>query len=210
MLKIGLTGSIGSGKSTIAKAFSVLGVPVYLSDTEAKKIMEDPLLVEKVVERFSGSILTETGIIDRKKLASIVFNNEEELKWLNSVVHPRVRWHFMRWVEQNSAKPYIIQESAIMLETGFSSYFDKIIVVTCPLEQRINRVLSRDNMTRQELFERMKHQWPEEKKVEKADYIIINDDFTLALPQVVKLHENFISLSLNMKQGSTGGKQSKK
>lgn len=203
MLKVGLTGSIGSGKSTIAKVFSLLGVPVYLSDLEAKKIMEDPALVQQIVEKFGEIILSDQNTIDRKKLASHVFNNEEALKWLNSVIHPKVRWHFLRWVDHHSHFPYIIQESAIMLETGFSTYFDKILVVTCPIEQRINRVLNRDKMTRQELLDRMKHQWPEEKKAEKADYIIINDDFSLALPQVVKLHENFISLSLNMKDNVT-------
>ncbi|HLN53036.1 MAG TPA: dephospho-CoA kinase [Lentimicrobium sp.] len=198
MLKVGLTGSIGSGKSTIAKVFSLLGVPVYLSDLEAKKIMQDAALVDQIVERFGDIILTENKI-DRKKLASHVFNDGDALKWLNSVIHPKVRWHFLRWVDNHSHFPYIIQESAIMLETGFSSYFDKILVVTCPLEQRINRVLNRDKMTRKELFDRMKHQWPEEKKVEKSDFVIVNDDFSLALPQIVKLHENFISLSLNMK-----------
>lgn len=201
MLKVGLTGSIGSGKSTIAKAFNLLGVPVYLSDLEAKKIMEDPELVQQIVNKFGDTILTEHHSIDRKKLASLVFNDNEALHWLNSLIHPKVRWHFLRWVDHHSHFPYIIQESAIMLETGFSTYFDKILVVTCPLEQRINRVLNRDKMTRQELFERMKHQWTEEKKIDKADFTIVNDDFTLALPQVVKLHENFISLSLNMKTG---------
>lgn len=196
MLKIGLTGSIGSGKSTIAKVFASFGVPVYLTDLEAKKILDQPDVIKIVTGKFGADLIDESGIIDRKKLASKVFNDHDALQWLNSLIHPRVRKHFINWVEcHQDVYPYIMQESAIMLETGFSSYFDKIVVVTCPLEERINRVLSRDNMTREQLVERMENQWPEELKVRKADYIIANDDHTLAMPQIVKLHDEFLRLA---------------
>jgi len=118
MLKVGLTGSIGSGKSTVAKVFEMLGVPVYFTDIEAKLILNEQDIVSLVVEKLGTDILFENEI-DRKKLASRIFNDIEALQWLNSVIHPRVRKNFFSWVESNSQYPYIIQESAIMLETGF-------------------------------------------------------------------------------------------
>ncbi len=200
MLKVGLTGSIGSGKSTIAKAFTILGIPVYFSDIEAKKILDQPDIIESIVAKLGSDLLSSNGFIDRKSLASRVFNDHNALQWLNSLIHPRVRRHFIEWVDSNNHLPYIIQESAIMLETGFSSFFDKIVVVTCPLEERINRVLYRDNMTREQVLERMENQWPEELKVKKADMIIKNDDRSLALPQILALHQIFLELSGKMSE----------
>ncbi len=195
MLKIGLTGSIGSGKSTIAKVFYALGAPIYVSDIEAKKILDFPDIVKTITTKFDNNLLNEKGLINRQALASIVFNDPDALRWLNSLIHPRVRTHFQEWVNSHLSEPYIIQESAIMFETGFHSFFDKIIVVTCPEEQRFERVKSRDNMSREQFQERMENQWSEELKVKKADYIIANDDHSLALPQVLKLHKEFIKLS---------------
>ncbi len=195
MLKIGLTGSIGSGKSTVAKVFALLDVPVYFSDIEAKKILDQPEVTNIVSEKLGTALISGDGKIDRNELAKIVFNNTELLQWLNSLIHPRVRKHFFEWAYHNSNSPYIIQESAIMLETGFSKYFDKVVVITCPVEERINRVLSRDKMTREQILERMENQWPEELKVKKADLIINNDDHTLAIPQIVGLHQYFLQLS---------------
>lgn len=195
MLKIGLTGSIGSGKSTIAKVFYALGAPIYVSDIEAKKILDFPDIVKTITTKFDNNLLNEKGLINRQALASIVFNDPDALRWLNSLIHPHVRTHFQEWVNSHLSEPYIIQESAIMFETGFHSFFDKIIVVTCPEEQRFERVKSRDNMSREQFQERMENQWSEELKVKKADYIIANDDHSLALPQVLKLHKEFIKLS---------------
>ncbi|HLO92610.1 MAG TPA: dephospho-CoA kinase [Lentimicrobium sp.] len=200
MLKIGLTGSIGSGKSTIARVFSMLGVPVYLTDLEAKKILDLPEISTIVTDRFGNDLLDLNGILDRKKLASKVFNDHEALQWLNSLIHPRVRKHFLEWVDSHTAFPYIIQESAIMLETGFSSYFHKIVVVTCPLEERIKRVIGRDNMTQEQIIERMENQWSEELKIKKADFLIVNDDHVLAIPQVVRLHDHFLKMSLSLSE----------
>jgi dephospho-CoA kinase len=194
VLKIGLTGSIGSGKSTVAKVFALLGVPVYFSDIEAKKILDQPEITKIITDKLGDDLLSDNGKIDRNDLAKIVFNNTELLQWLNSVIHPRVRKHFFEWVSNNETSPYIIQESAIMLETGFSKYFDKVVVITCPVEERINRVLSRDKMTREQILDRMENQWPEELKVKKADLVINNDDHTLAIPQIVELHQYFLQL----------------
>jgi dephospho-CoA kinase len=195
MLKIGLTGSIGSGKTTIAKVFTTLGVPVYFSDTEAKKILDNQEVIAEVIKEMGYEVIDSTGKVDRKKMANKVFNNVEKLQWLNSLIHPRVRKHFMEWVDRNSDEPYIIQESAIMLETGFSKYFDKIIVVSCPLEQRIQRVVKRDGMSREEMMDRMENQWSEELKLMKADLVIKNDDELLALPQIMEHHEYILKLA---------------
>jgi dephospho-CoA kinase len=195
MLKIGLTGSIGSGKTTIAKVFTTLGVPVYFSDTEAKKILDNQEVIAEVIKMMGHEVIDSTGKVDRKKMANKVFNNVEKLQWLNSLIHPRVRKHFMEWVDRNSDKPYIIQESAIMLETGFSKYFDKIIVVSCPLEQRIQRVVKRDGMSREDMMDRMENQWSEELKLMKADLVIKNDDDLLALPQIIEHHEYILKLA---------------
>jgi dephospho-CoA kinase len=195
MFKIGLTGSIGSGKTTIAKVFTTLGVPVYFSDTEAKKILDNQEVIAEVIKMMGHEVIDSTGKVDRKKMANKVFNNVEKLQWLNSLIHPRVRKHFMEWVDRNSDKPYIIQESAIMLETGFSKYFDKIIVVSCPLEQRIQRVVKRDGMSREDMMDRMENQWSEELKLMKADLVIKNDDDLLALPQIIEHHEYILKLA---------------
>lgn len=203
MLKVGLTGSIGSGKSTIAKVFTLLDIPVYFSDIEAKKILDLPDIVKFITGKLGTELLTSAGLIDRKKLAAKVFIDNDALQWLNSLIHPRVRRHFLHWVESNHDAPYIIQESAIMLETGFGSFFDKIVVVTCPLEERINRVLYRDKMTRDQVLERMENQWSEELKIQKADLILKNDDKSLALPQIIALHEIFLELSAKMNQNAT-------
>jgi dephospho-CoA kinase len=199
MLKIGLTGSIGSGKSTIAKVFSSLEIPVYISDIEAKKILDFPDIIDKVKKKFGDDVLNDNGFVNRKELAGRVFNNTEALQWLNGLIHPRVRKHFLEWVENHNTSPYIMQESAIMLETGFSSFFNKIIVVTCPVDQRYERVKNRDNMTKSQFDERMENQWPEELKVKMADYIIKNDDDCLAVPQVLKIHNELLGLSMTHK-----------
>lgn len=203
MLKVGLTGSIGSGKSTIAKVFTLLGIPVYFSDIEAKKILDQPDVINIITAKFGIELLSSNGLINRQRLADKIFNDNFSLQWLNSIIHPRVRRHFLEWVDSNKNNPYIIQESAIMLETGFSTFFDKVVVVTCPIEERINRVLYRDKMTRDQVLDRMENQWSEELKVLKADHIVKNDDRSLALPQIMALHKEFLEQSEKMNQNST-------
>lgn len=199
MLKVGLTGSIGSGKSTIAGVFRVLGIPVYVSDDEAKKILDRPDIVDLVVNKFGKDVTGPDGLINRKSLATEVFTDGEKLRWLNSVIHPRVREHFSIWIENQSNVPYILQEAAIIYESGFSTFFDKIIVVAAPVEERISRVIKRDTMTRQEVLDRLNKQWPEEKKLEQADYVIFNGDHSQAIPQVLEVHDHLCSISPNYK-----------
>ena len=197
MLKVGLTGSIGSGKSTIAGVFRILGIPVYGSDEEAKKILDLPEVVTMVAGRFGPEVLTSEGLVNRKALAAKVFSNPDELNWLNSVIHPRVRNHFTEWIARQEPVPYILQEAAIIYESGFSAFFDKIIVVAAPVEERISRVIRRDNMSRQEVRDRIDKQWPEERKLEQADYVIFNGDHSQAIPQVLEIHGHLCSISDN-------------
>jgi len=197
MLKVGLTGSIGSGKSTIAGVFRVLGIPVYMADDEAKRILDQPEIIQIVLDNFGKDLIGSDGIINRKALAAVVFKDSEKLQLLNSIIHPRVRSHFFDWVAGFRDVPYIVQEAAIIYESGFSVFFDKIIVVAAPVEERIARVVKRDVMTRQQALERMDKQWTEEKKLEHADYVIFNSDHSQAIPQVIEIHNHLCSISSN-------------
>ncbi|MFH1121489.1 MAG: dephospho-CoA kinase [Bacteroidota bacterium] len=197
MLKVGLTGSIGSGKSTIAGVFQVLGIPVYVADDEAKKILDQPEIIRLIVDEFGTGLTNAGGLIDRKALAAEVFSDSEKLSRLNAIIHPRVRSHFSDWICRTVNVPYILQEAAIMYESGFANFFDKIIVVAAPVEERIARVIKRDAMTRQQVLDRMDKQWTEEKKLEHADYVIFNSEHSQAIPQVLEIHEHLISISIN-------------
>lgn len=199
MLKVGLTGSIGSGKSTIAGVFRVLGIPVYVADDEAKKILNQSEIIKIVVDNFGRNLLGPDGKLNRKALADEVFKDSGKLELLNSIIHPRVRNHFFDWVAGCENVPYILQEAAIIFESGFSVFFDKIIVVAAPVEERIARVVKRDVMTRQQALDRMDKQWPEEKKLEQADYIIYNSDHSQAIPQILEIHNHLCSISSNYK-----------
>ncbi len=177
----------------------MLGIPVYVSDDEAKKILDHPDIVDLVVNKFGKDVAGPDGLINRKALATEVFTDAEKLRWLNSVIHPRVREHFSEWIENQTNVSYILQEAAIIYESGFSTFFDKIIVVAAPVEERISRVIKRDTMTRQEVLDRLNKQWPEEKKLEQADYVIFNGDHSQAIPQVLEVHDHLCSISPNYK-----------
>ena len=195
MLKIGLTGSIGSGKSTVANAFRALGVPVYIADIEAKKFLFDPVVISLIVELAGMEVLTPEGAIDRRALAARVFGNPKKLEALNGIIHPRVKQNFKQWVEKHHDHPYVMQESAITFESGFHTLFDLIVVVAAPQEERIQRVLRRDGFTREQALARIDNQWPEHMKVEKADFLIQNSDTDMVLPQLLKIHHELLSIS---------------
>lgn len=185
---IGLTGGIGSGKTTIANYFADLGVPVYIADTEAKKILYFPEVVQEIAQVFGEEVLTD-NMPDRKKLASVVFNNPEKLKQLNAIIHPRVRQHFVDWAEQHKKERFVIKEAAILFESGSFKDCDKVILVTAPKEVRIKRVMKRDGVSKEEVLERMKNQWDEEKKKKLSDFIIENIDLEIAKNQVNTIYK---------------------
>ncbi|HTK21106.1 MAG TPA: dephospho-CoA kinase [Mucilaginibacter sp.] len=195
MLKVGITGNIGSGKTTVSKIFEILGVPVFYADDAAKKVMvEDPILISALKTEFGIESYFDDGSLNRKHIASIVFNNEAELAKLNAIVHPAVFRAFDSWVANIKNAPYVMKEAALLFESSSYKMCDKTIMVTAPLELRINRVVQRDNLTRDEVESRNARQFSEEKKIQLADFVIRNDDTELVIPQVLELHKQFSSL----------------
>ncbi len=186
---IGLTGGIGSGKTIVAEVFEKLGIPVYNSDIEAKQLMNtDSDIINKLKTVFGYDIYSDKNILNRKKLAKLIFNNKEKLNTVNSIVHPAVKKHFNNWVKEQTSS-YVIKETAILFETGIYKDVDKIITVIAPAELRIKRVMKRDNLTRDEIIKRMSNQTDDEIKVKQSDFVIVNDEKTLIIPEILKIHE---------------------
>jgi len=192
MLKIGLTGNIGSGKTWVCKVFEALGIPVFYADLEARTVLNSPIVIEKIIETFGTSVALNSKEIDRKALASIVFNDSSELDKLNKLIHPKLRSNFIDWTNSQNHASYVIQEAAILFENGFDSLMDQTITVSAPQEIRLKRVMERDKATESEVLARMNHQWSDKKKEDAADFIIINDGKKMVLPQILNIHKNFI------------------
>ncbi len=200
MLHIGLTGGIGSGKSTVAKIFEMLDVPVYYADDASKRLMNhDDDLKIALIKNFGEETYTE-GVLNRSYLASIVFNNPEKLALLNSIVHPATIRDAAEWMQKQTA-PYTIKEAALIFESGSHAQLDKVIGVQAPLAMRILRVMQRDNITREEVLKRLEKQLDENIKMRLCDYVINNDEQELLIPQVLRLHNQLLALAKN-KPGS--------
>jgi dephospho-CoA kinase len=183
---IGLTGGIGSGKTTVANHFRVAGIPVYIADDEARKIMQSDEINAEIKKNF-GDTVFDNGILNREKLSGIVFNDPEKLKLLNAIIHPAVKKHFSSWILNHKNTPYIIYEAAILFESGSYKDCDIIITVTAPLESRIQRVIQRDRTTRENVLSRINMQWNDEKRIEKSDFVIENDTTEIAKSAVDKI-----------------------
>jgi len=191
MLRVGLSGNIGCGKTVVARIFEALSVPVYHSDDEAKIILNHASTKKELENFFGKEIFDDAGKTDRKKLAEIVFNNKEKLSTLNNIIHPALIKNFEEWVAAQNDASYVIMESAILFETGYAKIFHWNIVVTAPENIRIERVLQRDQVSKDDIIKRMQNQLPEDEKAAKADFLIINDNHQLLIPQVLKLHQKF-------------------
>lgn len=183
---IGLTGGIGSGKTTIANHFKAAGIPVYIADDEARKIMQADEIIEEIKNTFGIGIF-ENGILNRQKLAQIVFGDAEKLKLLNAIIHPAVKKHFHDWILDHKNSPYIIYEAAILFESGSYKDCDKIITVIAPMESRIQRVIQRDNTTREQVLNRINAQWNDDQRIAKSDFVIENDSPEIAKSEVDKI-----------------------
>ena len=192
MILVGLTGGIGSGKSTVINHFIELGVNCYQADKEAKKLMDsDQDLIEKIKNSFGENIYINSKL-DRKKLSSIVFRNKQKLDLLNSIVHPSVNKHFINYCK--SLKDiYIIKEVAIIFETGTQDKFDKIILVKAPKEERINRIIDRDKCNRQDVIDRINNQIEDDDKMDKCDFIIDNINLEDIPNKVLEIHESILN-----------------
>ena len=184
---IGLTGGIGSGKTTVAKMFEQLGVPVYNSDLEAKRIMQLPEIIILLKNNF-GIEFFENGILNREKLADFVFKSPSKLDELNAIVHPFVKKDFDLWVKKNGNEKFIIKESAILFESKINNNCDKIITVIAPLDLRMQLINERDNLSFDKIMSRINNQLSDEKKVENSDFIIENTDIEMTKTQVLKIY----------------------
>ncbi len=192
MIKVAVTGGIGSGKSVVCKIFEKIGIPVFNADFEAKKLINTSRTIhDKLVSLFGAAIYQSNGDIHRKKMADLIFNDNFALQKVNEIVHPEVRKRFVEWAkEQNS--PYIIQEAAIIFESKQTQSFDKIITVTAPLELKIERVIKRDQVSKEEVYKRIQSQLPDEIKIAKSDFVIMNDEVEMIIPQIIEIHKNLI------------------
>ena len=190
MLKIGITGGIGSGKTTVSKVFQALGIPVFYSDAEAIKILQSVPVRKKIKKTFGKEVFDKSEMVDRKLLAKEVFGDTTKLKKLNAIIHPAVAKAFEAWVKKNKTAPYILKEAAILFESGAHKQVDKVITVTAPLLLRIERVMKREGFTKYQVKERVKQQWSDKEKIKRSDFVIVNDEKKMIIPQVLEIHKN--------------------
>ena len=190
-LKLGVTGGIGSGKTSVCRVFTILGIPVFSTDHEARKIMNNDKGIIQGINSIAGKDLYHNGDLDRKELASLIFNNNALLEKVNSLVHPIVFDHFSRWRKEQTA-PYVILEAAILFESGASNLVDKIVTIVAPIEERLNRVIQRNTLSRDQVLERMRNQMDDESRIKLSDYVIYNSENDMIIPAVLKIHEDIL------------------
>jgi dephospho-CoA kinase len=191
--RLGVTGGIGSGKTSVCRVFNVLGIPVFSADHEAQEIMENDNEIIRSINSIMGKDLYDRGNLDRKELAAIIFNNNTLLKKINSLVHPAVFNHFIKWELEQTA-PYVIMEAAILFESGASEFVDKVVTVVAPVEQRVERVIKRNKLSREQVTDRMRNQMDDESRIKLSDYIIHNSEDEMIIPAILKIHDNILKL----------------
>lgn len=195
MLKIGITGGIGSGKTTVCKVFELLGVPVFYADDVAKSLMyTDPVLKSEILKAFGENSYSKNGDLNRSYISSIVFNDKHELEKLNSLVHPAVFRAFDNWVLSQKEASYVIKEAALLYESDAYKMCDQSILVISPIETRISRVKARDGISAEDIQLRMNRQLSDEQKMKFADHILNNDEKQLLIPQIIQLHQQFLMI----------------
>lgn len=194
MLRIGLTGGIGSGKSTVARIFSVLGIPVYDADSASKRLMsEDDKVKNEIINHFGNDSYTG-DMLNTKYLAEQVFGNDKKTALLNSIVHPATIEDSEKWVKKQKAA-YVIKEAALIFESGSNKTLDKVIGISSPLSLRIERTMKRNNITQEQVEQRINQQMDEDEKMRLCDYVIFNDEHQMLIPQVLQLHEKLLKMS---------------
>jgi dephospho-CoA kinase len=193
-LRLGVTGGIGSGKTTVCRVFSVLGIPVFSADIEAKRIQDtDPDIKDKI-NSLAGKDLYSSGKLDRTELARLIFSNKDLLWEVNSVVHPAVFSCFRRWVASQDA-PYSIMEAAILFESGAYRMMDKIVTIVTPLEERIDRLVKGNKLTREQITDRIRNQIDDESRIKKSDYVIYNSENDIIIPAILLIHQEMLKLN---------------
>ncbi len=195
MLKIGLTGGIGSGKTLVSSVFKEFNISVYNADTEAKRLMETDPDIIRLIKSLLGPKSYQRGKLNRKYVSEVVFTDKDKLESLNSIVHPAVRREFEKWALGKVSEPYVIEEAAILFESGGAETMDYTIFVKAGINTRINRVVERDHVSPEQVRRRIKHQMDEREKEKLADFIINNEIGSMILPQIVDLHNKFLKLN---------------
>ncbi len=190
-LKLGVTGGIGSGKTSVCKVFTVLGIPVFSTDRIAREIMDGDEYIISQINSIAGRDLYINGSLDRMALASLIFNNNNLLDKVNSLVHPVVFDHFSRWA-MNQTSPYIIMEAAILFESGASKLVDKIATIVAPEEERLSRVTQRSKLSRHQVLERMMNQMSDDARIKLSDYVIYNSENDMIIPAILAIHDDIL------------------
>jgi dephospho-CoA kinase len=192
-MKIGITGGIGSGKSTVCKIFAILGVPIYYADDRAKWLMEhNPDLVTGIKNLFGEDAYLADGVLNRPLIAAAAFNDPAKLNQLNGLVHPQVFEDGSAWQREHDHFPYTLREAALIFESGIYKHLDKVITVYAPLELRLQRVMARDNTTEEAVKARIARQLPDEEKVRQSQFVILNDGQKSLIPQVMAIHQEIM------------------
>ena len=183
MITVGLTGGIGSGKSVVASLLESYSIPIYIADEESKRLLNTSPLIREQLTALLGSSVYSGDELNRRQMASLIFNDAKLLEQANAIIHPEVGHHFKAWVERQTAN-FAVLESAILFESNFNHLVDTCLMVYSPRELRIKRVMERDGITETEVLQRMQHQLPDEEKKEHADYVIYNDEKQALIPQI--------------------------
>jgi dephospho-CoA kinase len=200
MLKIGITGGIGSGKTIVCEVFKQLRIPVFTSDLEAKKLLDTPFVLEFYRNNFGESVFTE-GLLDKRKIASLIFENQEAKQKVNDFIHPLVMEAFSAWALTQKNCLYVIKEAALLFESNAYMSLNYSVLVHAPIELRIKRVMERDNCSGESVVKRIRSQMPEENKMKLANFVISNDEHSLLLPQVLSLHQKFCNEAVIKNKG---------
>lgn len=191
-LKLGITGGIGSGKTSVCRVFNVLGIPVFSADPEAREIMESDINIKKEINEIAGKDIYPAGQLNRMELASLIFNNKNLLEKVNSLVHPVVFDNFIHWAEKQTA-PYVIMEAAILFESGAYQLVDRVATIVAPLEERIARVTQRNKLNRDQVMERIKNQMTDEERIKNSDYVIKNSENDMIIPVILSINEDLLT-----------------
>jgi dephospho-CoA kinase len=191
-MKLGITGGIGSGKTSVCRVFSVLGIPVFFADNEAREIMNEDIPIRTKINEIAGRDLYSGGSLNRSELAAIIFRDPTILHRVNELVHPAVFGKFSRWAE-HQVKPYVIMEAAILFESGAAELVDRVATVYAPVEERIARVMLRNKLSREEITDRMKNQMDDEEKIRLSDYVIDNSEKKMIIPAILEIHKDILN-----------------
>lgn len=188
MIQLGITGGIGSGKSVVSHLLQIMEIPVYQTDDEAKKItVKDEVVRQELIALVGKDVYQKDGKLNRQLLASYVFGCSDRISSVNAIIHPRVKLDYLKWTQIHNECPLVAMECAILFESGFDKLVDKVVAVSAPLDLRIQRAVKRDSSSKEKILKRIEHQLSDDELRKKADFIIVNDDKTLLLPQVIEI-----------------------